>query len=705
MTPTIVSAEINGKPFTLETGRIARQAGGAVIARYGDSMVLVACTGDTNVRPGTDFLPLTCEYRPMSYAAGRIPGGFFKREGRPTERAILCSRLMDRPMRPLFPKAWRSEIQVIANVISHDQENATDVIAVVASSAAACISDVPFDGPIGCVRVGRVDGQWICNPSKEQIARSDFNMVVAGTRDAITMVEGGMNEAPEQDVVAGLEFAFAAYQPLIQIQDELVKLVGKAKRPAPVADDISAVVTEVQAAYGARIAAALAITGKHERRDAVAALKDEIRATLAASAEADATTRATRDRHLGDAHEKLVKKLMRKRLLDEGVRVDGRKPEQVRHITIELGVIPRAHGSALFTRGETQALVTTTLGTKLDEMRIDEVDEQGWGRFMLHYNFPPYSVGEVRRLGTPGRREVGHGALARRAVESIVPKTDYPYVIRVVSDITESNGSSSMASVCGGSLALMDAGVPVKGPVAGIAMGLVKEGEQYAILSDINGDEDHLGDMDFKVCGTHKGVTAFQLDTKIKGVSSALMQQALDQAKAGRAHILGKMAEAIESPRGEISRWAPRIVTIQISRERIKDVIGPGGKMIKSIVEQSGAQVDVEDSGRVTIASPSGEACEKAMKMIKELTQEAEIGRFYLGVVKKVVDFGAFVEIFPGTDGLIHISELAPGRVNKVTDVLQEGDEVLVKCIDVDKSGKIRLSRRAALAEGGGAQV
>lgn len=693
------SVEVDGKTITFETGRIAKQAGGSVLVSLGDSVVLVAATGAKSARPGMDFLPLTCEYRPNSYAAGRIPGGYFKREGRPGPASILVARLMDRPMRPLFPKTWRAEIQLFAQPVSHDIENNTDVLAVTGASAAACISDIPFDGPIAAVRVGRVDGTFIANPTKSQLEKSDFNMILAATADAITMVEGGMNEASEEDVVAALEFGFNSCQPLIEVQKELMAEVGKEKMPVPEAADHSALYAEVEAAFKAEVVECFGIKGKHERSEAISAVKKKAVAQFAGD---DADEGRVSD--VKSVFGKLVKKSMRTRLIETGERIDGRSSDEIRAISVEVGVLPRVHGSALFTRGETQALVTTTLGTRLDERRVDELDEQGWERFYLHYNFPSYSVGEVRRITGPGRREIGHGMLAQRAVTPIVPShEDFSYTIRVVSDITESNGSSSMASVCGASLSMMDAGVPVKDACAGIAMGLIKEGDDFAVLSDISGDEDHLGDMDFKVTGTANGITAFQMDTKIKGVSSEIMTKALHQARDGRVHILGKMNEVISTARDEMSDYAPRITQLKIKVSRIKDVIGPGGKTIKGIVEATGAQVNVDDDGTVTVASPDSDASDKAIKMIRELTQEAEIGKLYLGIVKKVVDFGAFVEIFPGTDGLVHISELAQGRVNKVTDVVQEGDEVLVKCLDVDKSGKIRLSRAKALGESLGA--
>jgi polyribonucleotide nucleotidyltransferase len=706
MAHVIKSVEINGQTFSIETGKIAKQAGGSVLVRMGESVVLVAATGAAKATPGRDFLPLTCEYRPMAYAAGRIPGGYFKREGRPGPKGILVARMMDRPCRPLFPKTWRAEIQILAYPISHDVENNTDVLALTGASAATCISDLPFDGPIAGVRVGRVDGEWVANPTKTQLAESDFDMIIAASADAITMVEGGMNEASEAEIVEGLEFGFNAAQPLIQLQLDLMEAVGKTKRPIVEGEDHSALYEQVAAGYTDATNAAFAVEGKADRSAAIKAVKDQIREDLA-NADDDEDAAAARRSLLGDMHGKLVKHLMRNKVIEEGVRMDGRSTDTIRDIWSEVSVLPRTHGSAVFQRGETQALVTCTLGTRTDEQRIDELDEQGWNRFMLHYNFPSYSVGECRRIMGPGRREIGHGALARRAVAPMVPGDDYPYVVRVVSDITESNGSSSMASVCGASLAMMDAGVPLKAPVAGIAMGLIKEGDKFAVLSDITGTEDHLGDMDFKVTGTRNGVTAFQMDTKIKGVTAEIMTKALMQARDGRNHILDCMDEVMPTHREELSDWAPRIHTVQIKQDRIRDLIGPGGKTIKSIQAESGATVNVEDSGLVTISSVDGASCQLAIKMVREITQEAEVGKLYLGIVKKVVDFGAFVEIFTGTDGLVHISELAQGRVDKVTDILQEGDEVLVKCIEVDKSGKIRLSRKAALGEslGGGGTV
>lgn len=705
MAHIIKSVEVGGKTITIETGKIAKQAGGSVLIRQGDSVVLVAATGAKKATPGRDFLPLTCEYRPMAAAAGMIPGGYFKREGRPGPKSILVARMMDRPCRPLFPKNWRAEIQLLSYPVSHDGQNKTDVLALTGASCAAVISDVPFNGPVAGVRVGRIEGEWVLNPTNDELANSDFDMIVACTSEAITMVEGGMTGASEAEIVSGLEFAFESAQPLIQLQLDLAAEVGKAKMPIPEAADLSGLYEEVKGKYSDDVLACFDIKGKHERSDAIGAVKAKIREEMGAPADASDADKEARRKDLGTVHGKLVKTLMRNRVIDSGVRLDGRALDEVRDLDVEVGVLPRTHGSALFTRGETQALVTCTLGTRRDEQRIDELDEKGWSQFMLHYNFPSYSVGETRRVMGPGRREIGHGALAKRAVEGQLPSKEdgYPYVVRVVSDITESNGSSSMASVCGASLAMMHAGVPIKAPVAGIAMGLIKEGDKFAVLTDISGDEDHLGDMDFKVTGTSEGVTAFQMDTKIAGVSSEIMTKALHQAREARSIILEAMNATISTHNTELSPFAPRIEQVKIAQDRIRDIIGPGGKTIKGIQEQTGATVNVDDDGTVTIASTDADSLQAAIKVIRELTQEAEVGKLYLGVVKKVVDFGAFVEIFTGTDGLVHISELAPGRVNKVTDVLDEGDEVLVKCIEVDKSGKIRLSRRAALGESLGA--
>ena len=694
-----VSTTINGQELTIETGKIAKQAGGAVMVTYGETMVLVTATGDTNMREGIDFLPLTVDYQELAYAAGRIPGNFFRREmGRPSEKETLTSRLIDRPVRPRMSKGWSYETQIIANVYSADKVNEPDVLALTGASAALCISDVPFDGPVAGVRVGRVDGQFVVNPTADQRAESDLDLIVAGSRNAVVMVEGGSELLPEDVILEGIWFGHEQLQPLLDIQEELTAAVGRAKREftKPVENtELKAKVSEV-AAEGVK--QVLATVPKLERYAVKRQLKKDVIAQMGEEA-------VGQEGQIKNIVEDLVSDGMRGMILSQGRRVDGRDFTTVRPVTCEVGLLPRAHGSALFTRGETQAIVTTTLGTSGDEQRIESVTkEDSFRDFLLHYNFPPFCVGEARMLRGPGRREIGHGALARRSLQKILPAKDgFPYTIRVVSDITESNGSSSMASVCGGSLSMMDAGVPISAPVAGVAMGLIKEGDQTAVLTDIVGDEDHLGDMDFKVTGSSEGVAAVQMDIKISGISKEIMGQALAQARDGRLHILGKMAEAIGKPRGDISDWAPRITTIKIPVERIKDIIGPGGKIIRGMQMETGAKIDVEDDGTVHVAAVDGAAGKKAIAMIKDLTQEVEAGAIYEGTVVKIMDFGAFVEILPGRDGLVHISELDHHRVRAVTDVLKEGDKVKVKVLGVDDRGKVRLSRKALLPppEGG----
>jgi polyribonucleotide nucleotidyltransferase len=689
-----VSIELNGQRLSIEVGRMAKQADGAAFVRFGESAVLATAVSAEEPRAEGDFFPLTCDYIERTYAAGKIPGGFFKREGRPTEKEVLTSRLIDRPHRPLFPKGYLNDTQIIATAVSHDQENDPDVLAMVAASTAVHVSDIPFGGPIAAVRVGRVNGQLIANPTNDQREQSDLEVVLAGGREAIVMVEAGAREVAEQVMIEALLFGHAALQPLLDLQEELRRRVGKPKRtftPPPVPEGLA---DRVRALCEGRLREAIRVAGKHERRDlSKKAVEETVAALLPEFPEHEKTIKK--------AGEALEKEIVRKRVAVERVRLDGRGPADIRPISIEVGLLPRAHGSALFTRGETQALVATTLGTGEDMQRIDALEGDYFKRFMLHYNFPPFSTGEVKFLRAPGRREIGHGALAERAIRAVLPsEAEFGYAIRVVSDILESNGSSSMATVCGASLSLMDAGVKVKAPVAGIAMGLIKEGDQVAIISDILGDEDHLGDMDFKVAGTEQGVTALQMDIKIAGVTRAILEAALRQARDGRLFILQKMKEAIAAPRAELSAHAPRITTIQIRPEKIRELIGPGGKVIKGIIEQTGVKIDVEDSGKVNIASTDGKAAQRAIDIIRGIVQEAEIGRLYMGKVKKIMDFGAFVEIFPGTDGLVHISQLAEKRVNKVEDVLKEGDEVLVKVLDVDpNSGKIRLSRKEALGQ------
>jgi polyribonucleotide nucleotidyltransferase len=686
-----VFAEVQGKKVSLETGWMAKQANGAVVVRCGDTAVLVTAVAAKTAREGQSFFPLTVNYQEKAYAGGKIPGGFFKREGRPSESETLNCRLIDRPIRPLFPEYFLNETQIMATVISADRDHDPAMLSIVGASAALEVSDIPFQGPIAGVKVGRVEGKFICNPSAEELEKSDIDIVVAGSREAVIMVEGGAAIVSEQDMLDAVYFGHSALQSLIDAQDELRGLAGVPKRDVvpPVVDEI--LKTKVAELAKEKIKEAVRIKTKMERHDRLAAIAEEIQEALLAEFEERAAEIAG---FLADLEYQLV----REHIVKDGERIDGRDTRTIRTITPEVGILPRAHGSSLFTRGETQALVAATLGTSIDEQRIDSLYGESKKRFMLHYNFPPYSVGETSMRLAPGRREIGHGMLAERALERVLPGfDDFPYTVRIVSDILESNGSSSMATVCGGSLSLMDAGVPVKAPVAGIAMGLIKEGDDFTILSDILGDEDHLGDMDFKVAGTAEGVTALQMDIKITGVTRDIMQRALEQAREGRLHILGRMAEALVKPRMEMSPYAPRITTIYVKTDKIRDVIGSGGKNIRGITEATGVTIDIEDSGKINIASHDMAACEQAIKMIRDLTAEAEEGKLYMGTVKKVMDFGAFVEIFPGTDGLVHISELDTERVKNVSDVLREGDKVLVKCIGIDKQGKIKLSRKEAL--------
>ena len=685
--------EFNGEIFSIETGKMARQADGAVVVGYGGTKVLCTAVASKNLREGQDFFPLTVNYQEKFYAGGRIPGSFFRRERGSTERETLICRLIDRPMRPLFPKGFLFETQIIPAVISLDRINDPDTFAVVAASAAVAVSDIPFAGPIAAVRVGRIDGRFIANPAIGQMGESDLDIVVAGSRDAILMVEGEARFASEQDMLEAIFFGHQAMQPLIDLQIDLAAAVGRPKREfAGPAKDAELEKKVAELAEG-RISEAIRIKTKQERYAALDLAKTDL-------LEALGEQYAERGKEVLEDFSSLHKKLVREMILKESLRIDGRDSKTVRPINCEVGLLPRAHGSSLFTRGETQALVAVALGTGEDEQRIDNVQERSFKKFLLHYNFPPFSVGETSNRLFPGRREIGHGMLAERAVSKVVPEHDkFPYTIRIVSDILESNGSSSMATVCGASMALMDAGVPLSEPVAGIAMGLIKEGDDIAVLTDILGDEDHLGDMDFKVAGSRRGVTALQMDIKIAGVSREIMEKALAQALEGRLHILGKMDEAISLSREELSPYAPRITTIHVKPDQVRTVIGSGGKNIRGIIEATGCTIDIEDDGRINIASADGEACKKAIQMIRNLTQEAEVGKLYMGTVKKIMEFGAFVEIFPGTEGLVHISELEKARVRKVTDVLNEGDQVLVKCLEIDKQGKIRLSRKQALGE------
>jgi polyribonucleotide nucleotidyltransferase len=686
-----VEIDFHGRPLTVETGRMAKQAGGAALVRFGESVVLVTATAQPSAREGIDFFPLTCDYQEKTFAAGKIPGGFFKREGRPAEKEILTSRLIDRPVRPLFPSGFNCETQIVATVLSHDKENDPDTLSILGASTALVLSDIPWNGPIAAVRIGRIGGRFVINPTTSQLADSDMNVIVAGSRDAIVMVEGGARMVPESILLEALFTAHESLQPLIALQDGLRNLVGKPKRTVKPPTTDAELERRVREAALSGLRAALARSGKHERYAALDAVRDE---TVAAQGNGT----PERAKQVGGIFDRLKKDVVRETIVHERRRLDGRGLGDVRPITCEVEILPRTHGSALFTRGETQALVVATLGTSSDEQKVDALIGEQYKKFMLHYNFPPFSTGEVKFLRSPGRREIGHGALAERAIAPVLPaEEDFPYTIRIVSEVLESNGSSSMATVCGGSLSLMDAGVPIKSPVAGVAMGLIKEGQDVRVLSDILGDEDHLGDMDFKVAGTEKGVTAVQMDIKIGGVTRAIMQQALEEARTARLHILGIMNQALPRPRGELSTYAPRIITLHIKPDRIRDLIGPGGKVIRGITEETGVKIDVEDDGTVYVASADGDSMQKAIDKIRAITAEAEVGKIYRGTVRKIVDFGAFVEIFPGTDGLVHISQLANERVRKVSDVLKEGDVIDVKVLEVDKSGKIRLSRKEAL--------
>ena len=689
----IKEVEIGGKILSIETGRFAKQANGAVMVRFGDTMVLVSAVMAEEAKAEQDFFPLQVEYREKTSAAGKIPGGFIKREGRPTEKEILSSRLIDRPIRPLFPNEFKNETQVIAFVLSHDGENDADVLAAVGASAALTISDIPFDGPCAEVRVGRINGEFIVNPTIKQIKESDVELVVAGTSDSIMMVEGESKEIGEQDLLDALKFAQTEIKKLVNLQLELKAEVGRQKREvnAPVADE--ALVKDVmELAYGKFKEIVHSKLAKEERSAKNKELAAFVKENLAEKY-------PEQGKVIGEILHDLEKDLMRKRILEEGIRLDGRNTKQIRPITIELGILPRTHGSALFTRGETQSLTTVTLGTKNDEQIIDGLFEEYTKKFMLHYNFPPFSVGEVGRMTGVGRREIGHGNLAERALKILMPPEDvFPYTVRVISDILESNGSSSMATVCAGSLSLMDAGIPFQKPVAGIAMGLVKEEDKFAILSDILGNEDHLGDMDFKVAGTTNGITAFQMDIKIQGISFEIMEKALHQAKEGRLHILGIMNSAIDKPREQLSSFAPRLITMKVETDQIGLIIGPGGKTIQGMQRLFGVDINIDDFGTVSIASPNKESATKCKDYIKQLTATPEVGEIYDGVITKIMDFGAFVEILPGKEGLLHISQIDNKRVNKVTDYYKEGDKVTVKLLKVE-NGKYSLSRKELLKD------
>ncbi len=683
--------EIGGKNLIIETGRYARQANGSVMVRLGDTMVLVTVVASAEAKEDQDFFPLQVEYREKSSAAGKFPGGFIKREGRPSEKEILSARLIDRPIRPLFPKDFKNETQVIASVLSYDGENDADVLGAVGASAALTISDIPFDGPIAQVRVGRINGEHIVNPTEVQVKESDLELVVAGTADSILMVEGEAAEVNEEELLNALKFAQVEIKKLVDIQHELKEAAGKTKWTVEpkaldeaLLNDVNALAAEKQRSI------VTSVLTKEERSSANTQLLEEVTAELS-------DKYPEQEKVIAEIMHDMEKEMMRERILEEGIRLDGRDTVQVRPITIELGVLPRTHGSALFTRGETQSLTTITLGTKSDEQIIDGLSEGYTKKFMLHYNFPPFSVGEVGRMFGVSRREVGHGNLAERALKLVFPEeSSFPYTVRIISDILESNGSSSMATVCAGSLAMMDAGVPAKKAVSGIAMGLVKEGERYAVLSDILGNEDHLGDMDFKVAGTKDGITAFQMDIKIQGISFEIMEKALHQAKEGRLHILSKMNETIEKPREQLSPFAPRLITMKIDVDQIGLVIGPGGKVIQKMQRDFGVDINIEDDGTVNIASTNSEAATQCKDYIKKITASPEVGEVYDGVVTKIMDFGAFVEILPGKEGLLHISQIENKRINKVSDYLKAGDKVTVKLIKIE-NGKFSLSRRELL--------
>ncbi len=689
------SIKLGGEDLVVETGKVAKQADGSVVIKYGETMVLVTAVSMKTAKEGLDFFPLTVEYRESSYSAGRIPGNYFRREGRPSEKEILTCRLIDRPVRPLFPDGYRFETQVVGTVISSDSENDPDVIALTGASCAMYLSDIPFTTPIAGVRIGLIDGKYVVNPTYDERRESDLNLIVAGTEEAIVMVEAEANEVSESIMLEALLLGHKEIKRLCLWQVELGKALNITKREfTPVAMD-EKLLSEVEKNFGDRLRSALDTTGKDKLSSyaEVDALKLEV-------VESYPDDQPDVRKMAGKAFSSLKEKIFREDMLGNRRRPDGRKFSEIRPISCEVGWLPRVHGSSLFTRGETQAIVTTTLGTKMDGQFMDDLEKGTIDRrFMLHYNFPPYSVGEAGRFGGTSRRETGHGNLARRAIEPVLPDDeDFPYTLRIVSDITESNGSSSMASVCGGILSLMDAGVPIKRPVAGVAMGLVMEGNRYAILSDIAGAEDHYGDMDFKVTGTSEGITALQMDIKVAGINPMILQESLEQARKGRMHILEVMNQAIDKPREDISEHAPRIITLKISPDKIRDVIGPGGKMIRSITEETGAKIDISDDGTILIATADGEAAKEAIARIKGLTAEAEIGEKYLGTVSRIVDFGAFVEILPGLDGLLHISEISDRRVKEVRDELKEGQQILVKCIGKD-GNKVKLSRKAVLAE------
>ncbi|MCB1416429.1 MAG: polyribonucleotide nucleotidyltransferase [Nitratireductor sp.] len=691
-----IEIEWGGRPLTLETGKVARQADGSVIATYGETVVHATVVAAKSPKPGQDFFPLTVNYQEKTYAAGKIPGGFFKREGRPSEKETLTSRLIDRPIRPLFAEGFKCDTQVIITVLQHDLENDPDIVAMVAASAALALSGVPFQGPVGGARVGLIDGEFVLNPNIDEMPESDLDLVVAGTKDAVLMVESEAKQLDEETMLGAVMFGHEGFQPVIEAINELAAKAAKPARAHEVPDH-SDLEKKMEKLVGKDIAAAYTISDKQERYNALDAAKAKVKEEFVGE-----ETSADEIQVIMDSFKHLQANVVRGSILKTGKRIDGRDTKTVRPIVSEVGVLPRTHGSALFTRGETQALVVATLGTSDDEQFIDALTGTYKESFLLHYNFPPFSVGETGRIGSPGRREIGHGKLAWRAIHPMLPShEEFPYTLRVVSEITESNGSSSMATVCGTSLSLMDAGVPVKAPVAGIAMGLIKEGDEFAVLSDILGDEDHLGDMDFKVAGTQRGITSLQMDIKITGITKEIMEVALGQAKDGRIHILGEMSKALSASRAELGEFAPRIESFKIPTDKIREVIGSGGKVIREIVEKTGAKVSIEDDGTVKVASSSAKEIEAAVKWIRSITDDPEVGAIYQGTVVKTVDFGAFVNFFGARDGLVHISQLTDGRVAKTTDVVNEGDKVWVKLMGFDDRGKVRLSMKVVDQESG----
>lgn len=688
--------DLGGRPLVLETGKLAKQANGAVMVRYGESAVLATATASKEPK-NLNFFPLTVNYEERLYAVGKIPGGFIKREGRPSEKAVLASRLIDRPLRPLFPDGFRNEVQIITTVMSVDQNCSTEIAAMVGASAALSVSNIPFKGPVAGVIVGRIDGEFVINPTVDQAEKSDIHLVVAGTKDAINMVEAGADEVPEEIMLEAIMFGHEEIKKLIEFQEQIVAEIGEEKMEPELHQLDPELEQQVRVQATDKLVAAIQVSEKHAREEAIAQVKDEVLALYDVEEEAD--SEETR-REVAEILDKLLKEEVRRLILEQHLRPDGRDLDEIRPLSSEVGVLPRTHGSGLFTRGQTQALSVCTLGALGDVQILDGLDLEESKRFMHHYNFPPFSVGEARPIRSPGRREIGHGALGERALEPIIPsESEFPYTIRLVSEVLESNGSTSQASICASTLALMHAGVPIKAPVAGIAMGLIKEADKVAVLTDIQGMEDHLGDMDFKVAGTKKGVTALQMDIKIEGINRAILEQALAQARDGRMHILEHMMSTISEPRDELSEYAPKILTVNIPPDKIRDVIGPSGRVINKIIEETGVKIDIEQDGRIYIASADASANDRAKKMIEDLVREVEVGETYMGTVKRVEKFGAFVEILPGKEGLVHISQLAPKRVEKVTDVVKLGDSVMVKVTEIDSQGRINLSRKAVLNE------